>query len=257
MKSTLAPIIEAAYAPGEDAAWLEHLLHAVRPVLDAGLGVVGFFYDLRDAGAPLLRAPTLLGTPPGAREALERIANDAPQSLIGLVHRLVPSCTTMSERLGLGSALVDLPLHRSTLAPLGIVDFLGVGTTEASGAGCLVGAPLPRVTSMSSLDRPALTAMAAHVTAGMWMRRQSGVWAALVVPAPMRSVDRPLLTSREEEVVARAAKGHGNGRIAEELGLAPSTVAGHLTRAAAKLGARSRVELMRAYVASPVAGRAK
>ena len=52
------------------------------------------------------------------------------------------------------------------------------------------------------------------------------------------------LTDRELDVLARLADGHGNKLIAYELGLSLSTVATLLKRAAAKLGANSRAELV-------------
>jgi DNA-binding CsgD family transcriptional regulator len=272
----LGRIIEASYGGGDDASWLERLLRATQPVLDAGLGVVGFFYDMRDVDAPQVRPPIMLDTPPGACEALERLLALAPRAFLHALHRPVPSCTTMSERLGLGERVVDLPLHRSTLAPLGIADFLGVAATSASGTGCLVGAPLPRVSSMGSFDEHVLTQVAAHVAAGMRRRCEppalrtsdgddaalaalrAGEWivvdafdrggARFVVAKQGAHKSGRALTAREEDIVARAAKGHANKRIAKELGLAPSTVAGHLARAATKLGVRTRVEMTRAFV---------
>jgi DNA-binding CsgD family transcriptional regulator len=53
------------------------------------------------------------------------------------------------------------------------------------------------------------------------------------------------LTPRETQVLRAAALGHANKFIAYELGIAPSTVSGALARAARKLGARDRDEVIR------------
>jgi DNA-binding CsgD family transcriptional regulator len=53
------------------------------------------------------------------------------------------------------------------------------------------------------------------------------------------------LTEREAQVVASCGRGNSNKLIAYELGLSESTVARTLSRAARKLGASSRVELVR------------
>lgn len=58
----------------------------------------------------------------------------------------------------------------------------------------------------------------------------------------------PQLTQREDQVLALACEGHGNKSIAYTLGLSPSTVGVLLFRAAAKLGTKSREELLMAYV---------
>jgi DNA-binding CsgD family transcriptional regulator len=53
------------------------------------------------------------------------------------------------------------------------------------------------------------------------------------------------LTARERDVVARALRGCANKVIAYDLGLAHSTVRVLMARAAIKLGAHSRDELLR------------
>jgi DNA-binding CsgD family transcriptional regulator len=59
--------------------------------------------------------------------------------------------------------------------------------------------------------------------------------------------DNDALTLRERQVLGYAAMGHTNKLIAYELGLSPSTVATHLSAAAAKLGVETRVALIRKF----------
>ena len=61
------------------------------------------------------------------------------------------------------------------------------------------------------------------------------------------SVHRSVLSPREQQAVACAAMGHSNKLIAYDLGLSTGTVSVLLRRAATKLGATSRVGLIRAY----------
>jgi DNA-binding CsgD family transcriptional regulator len=57
----------------------------------------------------------------------------------------------------------------------------------------------------------------------------------------------PRLTKREEDAVALAHAGHSNKRIAQVLDVSPSTVGVLLFRAATKLNAKSRSELLASY----------
>jgi DNA-binding CsgD family transcriptional regulator len=57
----------------------------------------------------------------------------------------------------------------------------------------------------------------------------------------------PRLTGREEDVLVLACAGHSNKRIAQVLDVSPSTVGVLLFRAAGKLNAKSRSELLSNY----------
>jgi DNA-binding CsgD family transcriptional regulator len=57
----------------------------------------------------------------------------------------------------------------------------------------------------------------------------------------------PRLTRREEDAVVLACAGHSNKSIAQVMDVAPSTVGVLLFRAAAKLNAKSRSELLSNY----------
>ena len=64
---------------------------------------------------------------------------------------------------------------------------------------------------------------------------------------PVDATVGPRLTTRERDVLRYAHSGYNNKLIANALGVAPSTVGVLLFRAATKIGARSRQELLRAY----------
>ncbi|MGC4089069.1 MAG: helix-turn-helix transcriptional regulator [Polyangiaceae bacterium] len=94
-------------------------------------------------------------------------------------------------------------------------------------------------------------------TADVWQTLGAGHWLlverfehdgkryALMVEAPHAPSLLQLLSSRERQVVRRAHAGAHNKLIAYELGISHSTVRVLVARAAWKLGARSRAELLR------------
>lgn len=64
-----------------------------------------------------------------------------------------------------------------------------------------------------------------------------------VVPRKLRaSVERPVLSHREQQVLELVRKGMTNGEIAENLFLAESTIKSHLSSIFTKFGVRSRKE---------------
>ncbi len=326
-------ILESAYRAEEgdddDTAWLTRIVELARPALDEGLGAAGFFYDVSNPNDMRVWAPVLLGTPPGAMEALYALNASAPTDLARQLYRPTAMSATLSERFGIGRRVLDEPLHRELLAPLGVLDFVSVSATDPSGAGCLIGAPLPSLAHVTRRDAALWNRIAAHIAAGSRLRRVRatarstdippaaeailspsgriehaeevaksrdarealqaatrdmdrargrlrrsdpaealGIWTALVsgrwtlvdhfdhdgrryVVARKNDPDvtpsADILTRRERQVVSYAAMGQSNKLIAYTLGLSASTIAMHLSNAAAKLGVKSRVALIQAF----------
>jgi DNA-binding NarL/FixJ family response regulator len=58
------------------------------------------------------------------------------------------------------------------------------------------------------------------------------------------------LTAREQEVVRQVARGRSNKAIAQQLGISPRTVEGHLNHVFEKVGSTSRTELVHYALAS-------
>lgn len=68
-----------------------------------------------------------------------------------------------------------------------------------------------------------------------------------LIRSPQVERDASRLTKRERQVVEQALDGHTNKSIAYALGVSQSTVGVLIFRAAAKLGVKSRAELLSAY----------
>jgi DNA-binding NarL/FixJ family response regulator len=79
------------------------------------------------------------------------------------------------------------------------------------------------------------------------------------VPAHARAVitksDVPELTPRQKQVLDLLVRGLANRRIADELGMAESTVRGHVSELLAVLGARNRTEAARIAFEQGLGGR--
>lgn len=105
-------------------------------------------------------------------------------------------------------------------------------------------------------EAPRLAKLDEVAAASLWREMRAGGWSIveeyerdgrrfLVARRVRAQVDR--LTAREREVVERVVAGASSKVIGLELGLAASTVAGHLANAMKKLGVPSRIALVRVY----------
>ncbi|CAN5136421.1 hypothetical protein BH09MYX1_BH09MYX1_60140 [soil metagenome] len=182
-RKDLVGILEAAYRlDGDEGTWLARVVdRAARAGLDRGLGACGMFYDLT-SGVRVWNT-IARGTPDGAVDALRALEGAATPADAKRFLVEGATCSTMSARLGMGAKIAAHPAHRAFLAPLGIADFLGVGATEPSGSGCLIGAPIHEVTSVRRDDARSWTRVAAHVAAGLRLRRGRRAMEAVLTPS--------------------------------------------------------------------------
>ncbi len=181
-RKDLVGVLEAAYRlDGDEGTWLARVVdRAARAGLDRGLGACGMFYDL--SGGVRVWNTVARGTPEGALEALRALEGTATPELAERFFALGASCTTMSARLALGERLAAHPAHQAFLAPLGIADFLGASATEPNGSGCLIGAPLSAIGNVRRADAQSWTRVAAHVAAGLRLRRGRATVEAVLTP---------------------------------------------------------------------------
>ncbi len=113
-------------------------------------------------------------------------------------------------------------------------------------------------TATDAADNPGQSPSGVFRASGKQKRRDSGWSVAAQFEQEgfcYRVLRRPLevartapgLTKREEDALTLACAGHSNKSIAQALDVSPSTVGVLLFRAAAKLNAKSRSELLSSY----------
>jgi DNA-binding CsgD family transcriptional regulator len=321
MRATaLLDVLEAAYRVEATAeAWLRGVIAAVKPHLDAGLGVAGYFVD---ASAPdgFVTEGYLGDGAMGSDLGVARFAawdREVPAAVKRHIH-LFGSGGTPASIPPLPGAPALVP---DTQRAHGYPTMIGVNAIDASGHGVALAAALPgsRRGAFPFGSRALLDRIAAHLAGGARLRRSdrrpeavvtaggklehaegpatspaarellratasridrlrarpqrmsaeeaTHVWQALydgrwtlvdsferdgrryylACPNEPRPPAQATLGEREAQVVGALAAGHSNKAIAYELGVSASSVATHLRRAQRKLGASSRVELIRAY----------
>lgn len=329
--SDLISVIETAYrADLSQRRWLSELTRVARPLLDDGLGVWTTLYDASDPQRFRLISPIGSGiVAKGLSEVLSLCARLGPVEHIQKTFGSA-TCGTISELLG-PAFVRDSNVARYARL-LGIEDSLGINCTDTSGRGLVISVPQRQVRRTPTAVVETWSRVAAHVAAGLRLRRRIerrarggdpldhadaildpdgrvehavgdarseearaalrgaavaldrirartrreqpdhalASWNVLVdaqwsiidhfdrdgrryVIAMRNDADVPRrdgweqLTPREQQIAAYVALGHANKLIAYELGIAESTVATHLARAAMKLDIRSRVEWVKRF----------
>src|SRR5262245_40993028 len=152
-------VIEAAYDLGsDDRAWLVGLTSAVSPILDRGLGVAGFFWDISHARKHRVSLPVFVGCAQQVHEAFKLGASRlTPKQASALYQRSPCKLIQTAETYPRAYAA-----YRSRLDAEGM---LLVSAANLSKTGCgLVGLRAGHTTASPALGR-ALDQVARHVAA--------------------------------------------------------------------------------------------
>jgi len=167
-------VVEAAYRVEQsDAAWLEGVTRAARPLLDGGLGLCGGLvdFDARRTPPAVLSAPVYIGTPSGLAEGIENLL--AVKELGALQARLFASgkpISTASAELG-ARVLKQNEAVQAHWAPLGVRDMVGVLAADPGGSIVTLVAPQARTASTSPAHVETWARLAAHLAAGHRLRQ--------------------------------------------------------------------------------------
>ncbi len=249
MRADLVGILEASYRVEQpEPAWLDGVLDALGPGLDRGLGVTAFFYDASDVTRLRIRGVRGRGADEKGMMAAAAMEKSPP-------HRV--AWTFRTAACGLASEGPDWATTpaRQVFRGWGIEDVLFLNAVEPGGLGCFVTAPMRTPAKLTQPARRRWERVAAHLAAGYRLLRPRAAEPAMdAVLAPdgtledatEEAADR---ATRDRQVLGFVALGHANKFVAYELGIAPPTVSVLLMRAARKLRAGSRAELIAKFLA--------
>jgi DNA-binding CsgD family transcriptional regulator len=216
-------VIETAYRfdlPDEE--WLTSLLSQLRPALDHGLGVFGwFFHD--DLLLGRIRTPIFLDNPSWSYELSARAARLIAPELWRAVY-LSPTCAPVSQAHKRYPALHGGYLD--VVLPYGIRDQILVRAYDASRTGAVFSAHARQTVRLHPRRAFCLSRVAAHVAAAYRLRRHA---------------DR--LPGRQTEAANSEAVLAPDGRLLDAVGEAKSPRFAAVLTAAAKRMERSRTFL--------------
>lgn len=168
MRADLISIIEAAYGlERSDDEWLTNLVQMLRPHLDGGLGVLGYFYDASDTLRMRMGPIALSGAPDGFDIAGLRSVVEASDA----DYVRETWCTTP---FALASELPST--HRqpawSVLQAAGVREIIGINGVQPSGIGCWVGALRLQAVRFDRRERAKWSRVAAHIGSAARLRRR-------------------------------------------------------------------------------------
>lgn len=181
MRRNWVEIIEAAYdLDGDDEQWLQRIAELVRPTLDRGKGVVGYFFD---ASAEVLRISSYVGAGAGPAEiGFARRTHELPiwrsSAMLKATYRL-PSALRYASSM----AQRRIRTLRKGTGLSGSGDVLIFNVADPSHKGCVFGALDLSPAPSALVHRVSWSRIAAHVAAGLRLRRrlkESDEW----TPAP-------------------------------------------------------------------------
>lgn len=193
-------LVEAIYHPvSADLAWLRGVVAAARPLLDAGFGVAAYFYDAS-------RWPLRVWNYVDEGSAIDVATLGAS---LAATDRDFVARSWMSLRCATASEVAGYARQPATraLGAAGIADVLAVNAFNPDGRGCWLGAPLPKVRSLSATERMRWSRVSSHLAAALRMRTEPR----------STSPDEAVLTpgGRLEHAEGPAAVGHARSALSD------------------------------------------
>jgi DNA-binding CsgD family transcriptional regulator len=205
-RKTILDVVEAAYAIElDEGAWLDGVLDTAVTTIDRGLGIVGFFFEA--SGTEPFREWGVTGAgalPSGWREARRQAGGILSDPQVVRRFFLEAPVGTASQRL---RTLPDeLKASFAAASSMGMMDFAAIVAADPTGFGCVITAPLPAPTPLATHEVQRWSQVAAHVTAGLRLRRSlAGAPEAILSPSGKLVHAEPTAQSEQAREALRNA----------------------------------------------------
>jgi DNA-binding CsgD family transcriptional regulator len=169
-------VVERSYVlDGSEQEWLQNLASSAEALLDQGLGILALIYQAHPGGRFEIRTAAGSGISDGLLSTVIPFALATPPEIVETTYLHRTGCAAASEITRLGAELERHPAWQSIMHPHGMHDYRATNVlVDPRGRGCIVGAPLPRVTRTPPTLRRAWNRVAAHIGAGLRLRYQLG-----------------------------------------------------------------------------------
>jgi DNA-binding CsgD family transcriptional regulator len=192
VKTDAIAIVEAAYDPeGDDDAWFGRVVDSTTPLLDRGLGVLAWRYEVTESARMRIWSSRYAGGSVAQAARMLEGLGGATAEMTPEQNRMayVESAPVNTVSGMYGGAPRDQPRFGHHLASMGVHDMLVVLSRNPSRYGCVFASALPEVRSPSASDMRTWTRIAAHVAAGCRLRHEVADEGDAAVLAPNGRVE--------------------------------------------------------------------
>lgn len=174
MRTSILAIVEAAYRlDGDEYGWLSRVTHASLALLDNGLGLISFFYDMRRASADWLDEPIAANIDARTAHSVRMVHQQRSARARQRPYQQRQAVLQTSSQLYASSRAAGTyrDIGARVASRFGVADFLRINIRPTTTYGCVLGVPLKKVSHVDRRTNKLWTGLAKHLAAGLRLRR--------------------------------------------------------------------------------------